>query len=125
MKTQQTTSEPLPACAGSARRREDRYAAWEKLLSDGLKIEDLNGLAKIELHEDGWCRGFHRYSSLDRADMMSSHRLGHRQKERMGEAFWTHLAVPGLCFPTRKRALDAAARALGLNVKTQQLGGGE
>lgn len=113
MNTEKTNSEPLPARAGSARRREDRYAAWEKLLSDGLKIEDLNGLAKVELHEDGWCRGFHRYSSYDRADMMSSHRLGHRQKERMGEAFWTHLAVPGLCFPTRKRALDAAARALG------------
>lgn len=103
---------PVP---GSALRREDRYAAWEKLLADGLKIADLNGLAKVELHEDGWCRGFHRYSSYDRADMMSSHRLGHRQKERTGEAFWTHLAVPGLCFPTRKRALDAAARALGLN----------
>lgn len=105
----------LGAMTGSARRREDRYAAWQKLLAEGLKIEELNGLAKVELHEDGWCRGFQRYDSYQRADMMSSHRLGHRQKERLGEVFWTHLAVPGLCFPTRKRALDAAARVLGLN----------
>lgn len=105
---------------GSARRREDRYAAWQKAIAAGLKIEDLNGLAKVELHEDGWWRGFQRYDSYQRADMMSSHRLGHRQKERMGEAFWTHLAVPGLCFPTRKRALDAAARALGLNKEAHQ-----
>ena len=113
--TTTTADRRLAATPSSARLRGDHYAAWQKLLADGLKIEDLNGLAKVELHEDGWCRGFQRYDSYQRADMMSSHRLGHRQKERIGEAFWTHLAVPGLCFPTRKRALDAAARVLGLN----------
>jgi len=55
----------------------------------------------------GCVKGFHRYSSQDRADLMSSPRMGHRQRERVGEVFWTHPAVHGVCFPTRKLAAMA------------------
>jgi hypothetical protein len=42
--------------------------------------------------------------------MQASHRLGFRQKQSIGESFWTHPAVPGIAFRTRKAALQAAAR---------------
>ena len=59
-------------------------------------------------------RGFQRYTHTMRADMRASHRLGFRQRERVGEAFWTHPLVPGLAFPTRIRALRAALATLRL-----------
>lgn len=51
-------------------------------------------------------RGFHRHSSETRADLAASFRLGPRQRQSIGEVFWTHPDVPGLCFPTRKRAAE-------------------
>jgi hypothetical protein len=53
-------------------------------------------------------RCFQRYSHLERADRMASHRLWHRQREAVGEYFYTHPMVPGLAFPTKKRAEQAA-----------------
>lgn len=53
-------------------------------------------------------RCFQRYSNIDRADMAASHRMGHRQREAIGEFFYTHPLVPGLAFPTRTRAEQAA-----------------
>lgn len=57
-------------------------------------------------------RGFQRYSSETRANMQASHRLGFRQKEAIGEAFWTHPFCPGVCFPTKSAAYRAALRTL-------------
>lgn len=53
-------------------------------------------------------RCFQPYDSYTRANRLASHRLGHAAKKRVGEFFWTHPAVPGRAFPTRKAALAAA-----------------
>lgn len=53
-------------------------------------------------------RGFQHYTSTQRADHASSHRLGFCQKQAVGEFCYTHPDVPGLAFPTRKRAAQAA-----------------
>lgn len=51
---------------------------------------------------------FQKYSSEDRANRAASHRMHFRQKQAVGEFFWTHPFVPGIAFPTRKAALKAA-----------------
>jgi hypothetical protein len=51
---------------------------------------------------------FQRYTSEQRADLMASHRLGRHQRESIGEVFWTTELAPGIAFPTRKAALNAA-----------------
>ena len=51
---------------------------------------------------------FQKYTPEQRASLAASFRMGHRQKESVGEVFWTHPDVPGIAFPTRKRALLAA-----------------
>ena len=56
-------------------------------------------------------RHFQKYSHTERADRASSHRLGYRQKHAIGEVFWSHPAVPGIAFPTRKAAIRAAEAA--------------
>lgn len=56
-------------------------------------------------------RHFQPYTSEQRADHAASHRLGHRQRQAMGEYFYTHPDVPGVCFDTRQRAADAGIRA--------------
>ena len=56
-------------------------------------------------------RCFHRHSSETRANLQSSFRLGHRQRESVGEFFYTHPAVPNRAFPTRKAAALAAMNA--------------
>lgn len=53
-------------------------------------------------------RCFQRYTSEQRADMASSHRLGHRQREAVGEFFYINSMFPGRAFSTRKAALEAA-----------------
>jgi hypothetical protein len=55
-------------------------------------------------------RCFQRFTHHERADMAASHRLGHRQREAIGEFFFIHPLAPGLAFPTRKRAEEAAFR---------------
>lgn len=53
-------------------------------------------------------RGFQAYTSVQRADVAASHRLGHQQRHSTGEAFWVHPDLPGLAFPTRIAAARAA-----------------
>lgn len=36
--------------------------------------------------------------------MAASHRLGHRQKQAVGEFFYVHPLRDDVCFPTRKQA---------------------
>lgn len=57
-------------------------------------------------------RGFERFTSEVRSNMMASHRLGFRQRESIGEAFWTHPYCPDVCFPTKTAAYRAALRTL-------------
>lgn len=56
-------------------------------------------------------RNLQRYASEQRADLAASHRLGHRQRQAIGEFFYTHPDVPGLAFPTRSAAARAALTA--------------
>ncbi len=61
------------------------------------------------LQTNGVVRSFQLYTSEERADLASSHRLGHRQKKATGEFFYTvpsHL--PSVCFPTRAEAVRVA-----------------
>ena len=57
-------------------------------------------------------RGFFRYTSEQRANHAASFRLGRHQRRAIGEAFWTHPLLPGVCFPTRVEARRAALAAL-------------
>lgn len=59
-------------------------------------------------------RHFQRYTSEQRMNMAASHRMGHRQKHRVGEYFWTHEFCPGVAFDTRKAARIAALQTLGV-----------
>lgn len=53
-------------------------------------------------------RHFQRYPAEARADLAASHRLHHRQKQRVGEFFWTASNVPGVAFDTKRQAVVAA-----------------
>lgn len=53
-------------------------------------------------------RCFQRYSSEARANHASSHRLGHRQRQAVGEFYYVHPNVPGRAFSTRMAAAVAA-----------------
>lgn len=53
-------------------------------------------------------RNFQRYDHEQRANHAASHRLGHRQREAVGETFYTHPSIPNVAFPTRRRAAEAA-----------------
>ena len=52
-------------------------------------------------------RGFQPYASEQRASHAASHRLGHRKREAVGEAFYMHPDIPGRAFSTRKAAAEA------------------
>lgn len=56
-------------------------------------------------------RCFQKYSSSERADRAASFRMGHRQREAVGEFYYITDAVPNRAFPTRKEALQAEATA--------------
>lgn len=49
-------------------------------------------------------RYFQRYSPEQRTNIGASHRLGHRQRRVIGEAFYCHPAAPNAAFPTRRAA---------------------
>lgn len=53
-------------------------------------------------------RNLQRYSSETRADRAASHRLGHRQRQAVGEYFYTHTLCPDIAFDTAKRATQEA-----------------
>lgn len=56
-------------------------------------------------------RMFLRHSPEARADLAASHRVGHRQRAEVGQYVYTHPARPGVCFPSRRLAAQAAADA--------------
>lgn len=70
-----------------------------------------NYAAALKAEQKRCVRGYQACSSEDRARHSASYRLGHRQRERHGEAYWTHPDVPGVCFPTRLAAARAAMEA--------------
>jgi hypothetical protein len=49
-------------------------------------------------------RSFQRYTSEQRANHASSHRLRHNQRIAVGEYFYVHEHVPGISFPKRQAA---------------------
>jgi hypothetical protein len=53
-------------------------------------------------------RCLHHYTSEQRANHAASHRLGHRQRQAIGEHFYIHPDVAGVCFDTRGQAARAA-----------------
>jgi hypothetical protein len=53
-------------------------------------------------------RRFQRYTSQQRADRAASHRLGHRQRQAVGEWFYVHPDVPDLAFDNRRSAAREA-----------------
>lgn len=53
-------------------------------------------------------RHFQSYTGEQRANHAASHRLGHQQRHRVGEFFWTHPDFPNVAFKTRARAVRAA-----------------
>lgn len=57
-----------------------------------------------------------RYDSSTIANLRSSHRLGHRQRQAIGEYFYVHEDRPNVAFPTRKSAVTDALRRMGLDV---------
>ena len=58
-------------------------------------------------------RCFEQYTSEQRANHAASFRLGHQQRQAVGEFFWVHEYCRGVCYPTRKDALRAALRFVG------------
>ena len=69
-------------------------------------------MTKAELERLGITRIFQRFDHNQRADMMTSHRLGYRQRQRIGEFFYVSSHIPGIGFRTRGAAVKAAQRAL-------------
>jgi len=61
--------------------------------------------------DDGVVRGFQRYSPEQRAARAASHRLGHRQRQAVGEFYYTHPARPGVAFSSRQAAARAGLEA--------------
>ena len=53
-------------------------------------------------------RHWQRFDCDTRANMESSHRLGHRQRHQVGSFFYTHPDVGGICFEKRSVAARAA-----------------
>ena len=51
---------------------------------------------------------FQHYTSEQRANHAASHRLGHRQRQAVGEHYWVHPDIPNRAFSTRKAAAMAA-----------------
>lgn len=77
-------------------------------------------MKKAELELLQVVRCFQRHSHETRADMASSHRLGYRQRRRVGEFFWVTGLVPGLAFDSRGRAVAAARKALAEKASEQK-----
>ena len=53
-------------------------------------------------------RHFQRFTAEQRTDRAASHRLGHRQRQAVGDQFFTHPDLPGRSFNTRRAAARAA-----------------
>lgn len=59
-------------------------------------------------------KSYQMYDSETRANHAASFRLTQGQRERLGEAFWTHPLVPGIAFGSRIEARLAAIASLGV-----------
>ncbi|MFI7608487.1 SprT-like domain-containing protein [Micromonospora sp. NPDC049366] len=55
-------------------------------------------------------RHFQRFDADTRANRAASHRLGPRQRQAVGEHYYSHPDVPDVAFPRRKDAAEAALR---------------
>jgi len=53
---------------------------------------------------------FQPYTSEERANHAASFRLTPGRRNAVGEVYWMHPLIPGVCFPTRRAAI---ARATG------------
>ena len=58
-------------------------------------------------NEPGPIKIFQKWDSEIRATRAASFRLGHRQKESIGEYFWCDDRVPGIAFKTRQECMSA------------------
>lgn len=75
-------------------------------------MADTNFAVALKAEAKKVIRNFHPYSSETRANHAASHRLGHRQRQSLGEYFYTHPSVPGIAFQTRGAAARAALQVL-------------
>lgn len=55
-------------------------------------------------------RVFQRYTPEQRASRAASRRLGHQQRQSVGEVYFTHPDLPGRTFDRRRGAAEAAVR---------------
>lgn len=53
-------------------------------------------------------RNFHQYDSETRSMHAASHRLGHRQRNAVGETWYSHPMCGNIAFPTAKAATTRA-----------------
>ena len=58
-------------------------------------------------------RSFLRYGVDERSNRASSRRMGHRQREAVGEFFYTHPLCGDIAFPTAKAATTRAYELAG------------
>ncbi|MCX4150012.1 MULTISPECIES: hypothetical protein [Paraburkholderia] len=64
-------------------------------------------------------RGFQRYTSEQRANHASSHRLTQNKRISTGEYFYAHVHVPGIAFPRRQTAERAGYDAYLLSLESE------
>jgi hypothetical protein len=76
-----------------------------------LEIKAMNNWdAALKAESKKVVRHFQQYSSEQRANHSASSRLGYRQRQRVGEFFYTHPNIPNRAFTTRRQAAEAALR---------------
>ncbi len=85
---------------------QDVRTGRKQILWEGATTPDA-----VQVAERDVVRHFQHFTSEQRADRAASHRLGHRQRQAVGETFFSHPAVPGRAFTTRRQAAQAAVRA--------------
>lgn len=71
-------------------------------------MDGANFDAAVKAESKKVVRIFQSFTSEQRANHASSHRLGHRQRQAVGEFFYVHPAIPDRAFPTRSAAARAA-----------------
>lgn len=88
--------------------REAEYSPYVKACPACVAQLSSNSAAALKAETKKVIRNFQPHTSDQRADRAASHRMGHQQRASIGEYFYTHPEVPGVAFPTRKRAAEAA-----------------
>lgn len=69
-------------------------------------------LTNAELEVLGIARCFQRFTDDQRANMAASHRLGYRQRQAVGDFYYTTTFAPGIAFSTQRQAARAAQAAI-------------